>query len=197
MRLGPAAESAVRQGHPWVYTDRIKEQNRAGNAGELAVIYDRQDRFLALGLYDPDSAIGLRILHVGKPVTVTPDWWRERLRASRERRRGLFDDQTTGYRWIHGENDGWPGLVLDRYEQTVVLKLYSTVWLSRLTELVPMLFAEFHPDRLILRLSRNIQEAAAKAGLGDGFEQFLGCRSRVARPHRVRMAIDAHVPRDS
>ncbi len=170
MRLGPAAESAVRQGHPWVYTDRIKEQNRAGNAGELAVIYDRQDRFLALGLYDPDSAIGLRILHVGKPVTVTPDWWRERLRASRERRRGLFDDQTTGYRWIHGENDGWPGLVLDRYEQTVVLKLYSTVWLSRLTELVPMLFAEFHPDRLILRLSRNIQEAAAKAGLGDGFE---------------------------
>ena len=64
----------------------------------------------------------MRVLHAGKPVTVDAAWWRLRLQAALERRRGLFDEQTTGYRWIHGESDGWPGLVLDRYGAVLVLK---------------------------------------------------------------------------
>src|ERR1039458_2481624 len=42
--------------------------------------------------------------------------------------------ETTGYRLIHGESDGWPGLVLDRYDTTLVLKLYTAAWLPRLDE---------------------------------------------------------------
>ena len=52
------------------------------------------------------------------------------------RRAGLFDEQTTGYRWVNGESDGWPGLVLDRYDTTLVLKLYTAAWLPRLKEVV-------------------------------------------------------------
>lgn len=70
LRLSPAAETAVRRGHPWVYAERLRDRNREGLPGELAVVYDRNDRFLALGLYDPDSPIRLRVLHAGKPVTV-------------------------------------------------------------------------------------------------------------------------------
>jgi 23S rRNA (cytosine1962-C5)-methyltransferase len=90
LRLTAAAETAVRSGHPWVYSDKIREQNRPGERGELAVIYDRNDRFLALGLYDPGSPMVVRILHRGSPVTLTPDWWRQRFAAAFELRKPHF-----------------------------------------------------------------------------------------------------------
>lgn len=169
LRVTAAAESAIRSGHPWVYDNSIREQNRAGTAGELAVVFDRRDRFLALGLYDPLSPIRLRVLHHGKPVTVEEAWWRARLASALERRAGLGDAQTNGYRCLSGENDGWPGLVLDRYDTTYVLKLYSAVWCPRLKEVVRWITEAVQPERLVLRLSRNIQpEAEAQFQLREG-----------------------------
>jgi 23S rRNA (cytosine1962-C5)-methyltransferase len=134
LRITATAETIVRGGHPWVFADSVQASNRAGETGELAVIYDRKDRFLAVGLFDPDSPIRVRILHAGKPRTIDAAWWRARLEQALARRAGLFDAQTTGYRLIHGESDGWPGLVLDRYDTTLVLKLYTAAWLPRLEE---------------------------------------------------------------
>lgn len=152
----------IRGGHPWLYDASIREQNRAGQPGELAVIFDRRDKFLALGLYDPLSPIRVRVLHQGKPVTADDAWWRERLRISLARRDSLFDAQTTGYRCLSGESDGWPGLVLDRYDTTFVLKLYTAAWLPRVKEVVGWLRDAVQPQRLVLRLSRNIQSLAEK-----------------------------------
>ena len=162
LRVTAAAETQIRGGHPWVYGDSIREQNRDGAPGELAVIYDRKDKFLAVGLFDPDSPIRVRILHAGKPLTIDDEWWSSQLAQAAERRRGLFDDRTNGYRLINGESDGWPGLVLDRYDQTLVLKLYSVVWLPRFEAIVNLIRAYFKPKRLVLRLSRNIRVAAKK-----------------------------------
>src|SRR6185295_4320779 len=102
----------------------------------------------------------VRVLHAGKPQTIDVAWWRTRLSQALERRRGLFDDQTTAYRWINGESDGWPGLVLDRYDTTLVLKLYTATWLPRLNEVVALVREALAPTGLVLRLSRNIQETA-------------------------------------
>jgi 23S rRNA (cytosine1962-C5)-methyltransferase len=162
LRVTAAAESVLRAGHPWLFAESVREQNRAGQAGELAVIYDRKDRFLATGLYDPDSPIRVRLLHVGKPRAIDPRWWAERLARALKVREGLFDEQTTGYRWINGESDGWPGLVLDRYDRTLVLKLYTAIWLPRLEEMTGLISAHLHPERLVVRLSRNIQDTARR-----------------------------------
>jgi 23S rRNA (cytosine1962-C5)-methyltransferase len=194
LRVTATAESLIRGGHPWVFDASVREQNRAGQPGELAVIYDRRDKFLALGLYDPLSPIRVRVLHHGKPATADDAWWRARLQAALARRDGLFDAQTTGYRCLSGESDGWPGLVLDRYDTTFVLKLYTAAWLPRVGEVVGWLRAalpsvaavcdrrsvadgrsqsaateEQPPIRLVLRLSRNIQLLAEKEfNLRDG-----------------------------
>ena len=160
LRITAAAETAVRSGHPWVFCDSVRESNRAGQTGELAVIYDRNDRFLAVGLFDPDSPIRVRILHAGKPQTIDHAWWEARLEQAIARRRDLFDAQTTGYRLIHGESDGWPGLVLDRYDTTLVLKLYTAAWLPRLDDTLALLKGNVPGERIVLRLSRNIQAAA-------------------------------------
>ncbi len=150
----------MRGGHPWVFATSVREQNRAGRPGELAVLYDRRDRFLALGLYDPGSPLRVRILHTGPPVPVNTGWWRDRLAAALARRKGLFDERTTGYRLIHGESDGWPGMVLDRYGAVAVLKLYTVAWLPRLPEVTALITAATGLPTVVLRLSRNIAAPA-------------------------------------
>lgn len=169
LRVSPAAETAVRRGHPWIFADSIRQQNRAGTLGELAIVYDRADRFLAAGLFDPESPLRVRVLQAGKPVTIDAGWWEGRLREALRRRAGLFDASTTGYRLINGESDGWPALVLDRYADTLVMKLYSGVWLSRLAELSALIGAFVPAERLVLRLSRNLQSfAEAQFAVRDG-----------------------------
>jgi 23S rRNA (cytosine1962-C5)-methyltransferase len=188
LRVTAAAETAVRSGHPWVFAGSIRAQNREGRTGELATIYDRKDRFLAIGLFDPDSPLRVRVLHAGKPVTIDAVWWRERLRRAIALRDGLFDERTNGYRLINGESDGWPGLVLDRYDTTLVLKVYSAGWLPRLKDIVDWiggvsraLCRQEPVFELVLRLSRNIQDAArGRFHLADG-QWLLGDR-RNARP---------------
>lgn len=161
LRITAAAETSLRRGHPWLFSDSVREQNREGQLGELAVIYDRRDRFLSIGLFDPDSPLRVRVLHAGQPVTLDDAWWKTRLKAAIERRSSLFNDTTTGFRWINGESDGWPGLVLDRYDTTLVLKLYTAAWLPRLEFVLALIARELSPDRVVLRLSRNIQHLAA------------------------------------
>jgi 23S rRNA (cytosine1962-C5)-methyltransferase len=164
LRVSAAAERQLRAGHPWVYGDSVRAQNRLGAAGELGIIYDRNDRFLAAGLFDPASPIRLRVLQTGKPRQIDGEWWQGRLEQAMARRAGLFDEETTGYRWIHGESDGWPGLVLDRYDSTLVLKLYSGAWFPWLPEIVPLLRNRLKAERMVLRLSRNAAPPAGEAG---------------------------------
>ena len=160
LRVTASAETILRSGHPWLFADSIREQNRNGEIGELAVIYDRKDQFLGVGLYDPTSSIRVRMLHVGKPETIDVEWWSARLEGALSRRRGLFDEQTTGFRWVNGESDGWPGLVLDRYDTTLVLKIYTVAWLPRLSEVLRAIRESLHPKHVVLRLSRNIETIA-------------------------------------
>lgn len=85
------------------------------------------------------------------------------------RRAALFDAGTTGYRLINGESDGWPGLVLDRYSGTLVLKLYTVAWLPRLDEILELVEQEFRPKSIVLRLSRNMFTLARdRFQLADG-----------------------------
>ena len=171
LRVTQPAEHFIRTRHPWVYSDSITDMNREGDIGELAVVYDRKNEFLALGLYDPHSPIRLRVLHAGKPVRADDAWWRQRIRDAKDKRTPHFDEaQTNGWRWISGESDGFPGLVLDRYADTLVLKIYSAVWLPRLQQILGWLQDEFKPGAIILRLSRNIQYIAK-----DRWQAEEGC----------------------
>jgi len=169
LRVTATAETILRGGHPWLFSDSVTATNRPGSCGELAVVYDRKDKFLAAGLYDPASPIRLRVLQAGKPRPIDSSWWRSRWLETVARRDGLFDERTTGFRLVNGENDGWPGLVLDRYASAFVLKIYSGAWFPWLREVVPLFRDSFPAHRLVLRLSRNIPPAeAAAASLADG-----------------------------
>ena len=159
VRVTNDALRQIRGGHPWVFDGSIVAINDNGEAkpGDLAVVFDADRQFAAIGLYDPTSPIRLRVLHHGKPTTIDDAWWTAKIKAAVERRDPVLKaGDTTGYRVIHGENDGLSGLVLDRYAETYVLKLYAASWLPHLATIVPIIERELQPERLVLRLSRDV-----------------------------------------
>ncbi len=173
LQVTPAAERAIHSGHPWVYDQAVRGQNHAGSSGDLAVIFDSKRRFLAVGLYDPASPIRVRILQSGAPATINQDWFQVILAAAFKVRAPLQEQPggniTTGYRLVHGENDGLPGLVIDRYDETLVLKLYTPAWIPHLKEFLPALALLSPAKRLILRLSRSMtKQSDLLFGLQDG-----------------------------
>lgn len=173
LRISPPAERALRQRHPWVFDQAISEQSQAGSPGDLAVIFDDKRRFLAVGLYDPTSPIRVRILQSRQPATINADWFKSRLSATLRLRLPLIElpaeRATTGYRLVHGENDGLPGLVIDRYAGTLVLKLYTPAWIPHLKELCSALEQVSPAESLILRLSRSmLKQDELLFGLSDG-----------------------------
>lgn len=156
-----------------MYAEGIKQQRHPGRAGDLAVIFDRKDRFLAIGLYDPDSPIRVRILHQGDPQRIDGAWFQAQLRTALDRRSELSASGTTGFRMVHGENDGLPGLVVDRYGQSMVVKIYTCAWLTHLGDVLAGLDALVDSERVVLRLSRAVASAAEQEDLGVHDGQIL------------------------
>lgn len=164
------AERNLRGGHPWLFADAIVRQSHEGKPGDLAVIFDQKRRFLAIGLYDPTSPIRVRILHQGKPTEIDRNWFAKRLATAAALRAPLRDDaRTTGYRLLYGENDGLPGLVVDCYDTTLVMKIYTPAWVPHLADLCQLLQETQPYLRLIVRLSRNSANRPEHLyGIADG-----------------------------
>jgi len=180
LELFPRAEQALRSGHPWVYAESIKKQNRLGNTGELAVMYDKKDRFLAIGLFEAESPIRVRILHCGKPATIDRDWWLDKALVCLSRRKdSILNSETNGARLINGESEGFPGIVADFYADTLVVKLYAAAWLALWPEIESVFREVFEPQFLILRMSRNITKYAAEMGVVEGFCGEIGAETVI------------------
>lgn len=156
VRVTPAAARAVRSGHPWVFDQALTHQNRSGASGDLAAIYDANRRFLAIGLYDPASPIRIRVLQRAHTVKIDAAFFKKRVEAAASKRRHLEGEQTTAYRLVHGENDHLPGLIVDRYDDTLVMKVYTAAWLSWLDPLLIALEQVQPAKRVVLRVSRSV-----------------------------------------
>jgi 23S rRNA (cytosine1962-C5)-methyltransferase len=169
LRLAAPAERVVRQGHPWVFDQSIIDQSHSGVPGDLAVIFDSKRNFQAIGLYDPTSPIRVRILQKGKPAAIDQNWFQEKIKAAATLREPLKKQDTNGYRLVHGENDGLPGLIIDRYSETLVIKLYTAAWVPHLKDVCSALEQVQPFERLILRLSRSLNKQTKYLhGLTDG-----------------------------
>lgn len=163
-----------------MFDGSITSVSRDGAAGDLAVVFDDDRRFVAIGLWDPTSPIRVRVLHHGRPTAIDADWFRACLAAAAARRAPLAatagtPEATTGYRLVHGENDGLPGLVIDRYGHIAVVKLYSAAWIPHLSVLVPLLLEVLPSRSVVLRLARHLRADGAAplpAGLDEGASLF-------------------------
>ncbi|MBA3658238.1 MAG: class I SAM-dependent rRNA methyltransferase [Gemmatimonadales bacterium] len=106
------------RGHPWIYRSDVT--GGAGVAG-LVRVEDPRGRFIGQALSSPASEIRLRLLE-RTDRRVDRGWWREQIAAAADRRRGIDAD---AWRGVHGEGDGLPSLIIDRYDRWVVAQFLS------------------------------------------------------------------------
>jgi 23S rRNA (cytosine1962-C5)-methyltransferase len=122
VRLRKDLTRSIKRGHAWLYSDALELP--AAEAGSVAILSDRRgEKRLASGIYDPSHAIPLRICRRQPPWELDDRWLERQLCLAAELRRLAFDENTTGYRLVAGEGDGLPGLIIDIYATTAVIKL--------------------------------------------------------------------------
>ena len=169
IKLKPFAERHIKKRHPWVFSDAIDKQNKDGQAGDLAIVFDRKtNKFLAAGLYDPDSPIRIKLFQFHDKAIINEEWFEQKVKTAFDRRTPLFITDTNSYRFIFGENDGLPGFIVDVYDHVMVIKIYSKIWFPYLKDLLIPLIKFSECTVGILRLSRRVQEDKSQKFFMDG-----------------------------
>ena len=110
------------QGHPWIYRSDL--ERRPDAPAGIVEVADGRGRRLGLALWSPASEISLRFLERNADTTIDAAWWKNRIHDAAARRADL-DTQTNAYRIVHGEADGCPSLICDRYDRYIVVQLMS------------------------------------------------------------------------
>ncbi len=162
LQISKGLQKKIRSGYPWVFKYQVINGPLKGSAGDLGVVYDSDNRFLAIGLVDPEDEICFRVLQRKTPITINESFWEERFKEAVSIREPLKNFQTDGYRVLNGENDGFPGLILDQYGDAGVLKIYSTVWIPYLKVLSNVIQKQLTLKRVVIRLARKITSVCSK-----------------------------------
>lgn len=138
IRLKPRREKSLLRRHPWVYASAIQDITGSPGIGETVQVNSSAGEFLAWGAYSPFSQIRLRIWSWEQSETIDENFIRRRIDHSISLRKLLFDESlTTCVRLIHGESDGLPGLIVDRYGEILVVQFLSSgaeFWRNRIVE---------------------------------------------------------------
>jgi 23S rRNA (cytosine1962-C5)-methyltransferase len=133
-------------GHPWVYRDHIPRfQAKTGSWVKVVA-----GSFTAFGLWDEESPIAVRIFSAERQPDAA--WFLARLEEAWSLRAPLRRGGTTGYRWVSGEGDGLPGLVVDVYGPYVVIVTYSKALGSVLGSIVQAIDSVAKPRGILRRI---------------------------------------------
>jgi 23S rRNA (cytosine1962-C5)-methyltransferase len=122
LRLRPGKERSLQRRHPWVFESAIAKGG--GDAGETVRIESDDGKFLAWAAFSPHSKIRARAWSFDEKQRIDAAFFASRV-ASAVAARQLFDLQSDGVRLVHGEADGLPGLIVDRYGDTLVAQFLS------------------------------------------------------------------------
>jgi 23S rRNA (cytosine1962-C5)-methyltransferase len=122
LRLKPGKEKSLLRRHPWVFDGAIA--SGGGDAGETVRIDSHDGQFLGWAAYSPQSKIRARVWSFDEAQRIDASFFIAACARSISAR-SLFDIQSNGLRLIHGESDGLPGLVVDRYGDTLVAQFSS------------------------------------------------------------------------
>jgi 23S rRNA (cytosine1962-C5)-methyltransferase len=127
VRLKAGHVQPVWAGHPWVYAQAIEWIEGGATAGDEVSVLDPKQNFLGRGFYSPGSAIPVRLLVRDATTPLDGAFFRDQIDRAMSIRAmvGLPSDDTTGYRLIHAEGDGLPGLIVDRFGDTLSVQ-FST-----------------------------------------------------------------------
>jgi 23S rRNA (cytosine1962-C5)-methyltransferase len=186
--LKKGREKPLLRGHPWVFSGAVAKIEGEVSPGDIGEVYSKEGHFLGLGHLNPRSQIIVRIL-THKKEELGEDFFRERISRAVDLREELLKGKTNAYRVINGEGDFLPGLIVDRYRETLVLQCL-TAGMERLKGLlIHLLIKEFCPQNIFERsdVATRSEEGLTESRrllFGKEVPEFIeveeyGCRFKV------------------
>jgi 23S rRNA (cytosine1962-C5)-methyltransferase len=160
LRLKPHEERRLRAGHLWVYSNEIDTERtplKGLPAGALCRFEDSRGKPLGTGYVNPHALLCARVLTGQGDALIDADWFARRLRSALTLRQRIYAQPY--YRLVHGEGDGLPGLVVDRYGDILVVQIGTAGMENLKPQLLEALQAELRPKGIVLRNDSSAREA--------------------------------------
>ncbi len=186
LRLREGKERSLLRRHPWVFDGAIAKGG--GDAGETVRVESHEGQFLGWAAFSPSSKIRARVWSFDENERIDASFFIARIdRAIRAR--GSFDIQSDGLRLIHGESDGLPGVVVDRYADTLVAQFSSCGAERWKSVIVEALLAQTGLTRLYERSDASVRslEALPEA---TGWLQGSGDTGITITEHDWKLSLD-------
>lgn len=161
-------EARVLRGHPWIFRSDLTRERDVPPAS-LVRVMGPQGRLLGLGLYSSASEIRVRLVQRGSE-DLPPGWLKARLEAALRWREEVAAGAGC-YRLVHGEGDGLPGLVVDRYGDYLCVQLLSQPMDARREEIASALVELIQPRGI---LGRNDPRVRVLEGLTQEVVPLFG-----------------------
>ena len=155
IKISTRGAKRIRQGHLWVYRSDVRHVSDAGG-GAIVRVVDEAGNFVGRAFYSDRSEIALRFLTTHEEA-IDREWWRARLRQCAERR-ATISRETNAYRLVYSEGDLLPSLIVDLYDNVLVLQTLSQGTETLKSLLVEMLVGQFNPRAVIERNDARVRE---------------------------------------
>lgn len=147
--LKPGEADRLLAGHPWVYQGCILRLTREVVDGELVQVKDHRQRMIGVGFYNSKSKINVRLIAADR-VTPNRSFFEDRIRAALALRQRHMP-RATSFRVVNSESDFLSGLIVDKYEDVLVVQTSALGMDQRKAEIVSALQAIFSPRAIVER----------------------------------------------
>src|SRR5258705_926107 len=152
VKVNKRGADRVRHGHLWIYRSDLVSVDAEG--GSVVNVQDQHGNFIGQALYSDASQIALRFL-TQTDEEIDKDWWRRKVRAAAARRQ--IPPDTNAYRVVYSEGDLLPSLIVDRYDDVLVLQTLSQGTDAAKAMLTEILVEEFAPRAVIERNDARVR----------------------------------------
>jgi 23S rRNA (cytosine1962-C5)-methyltransferase len=158
IHLKPKEQRRLLKGHLWVFSNELQHVPHDIAAGETVRLLTHDNRLLGTGIYNPHSLISFRMLSRSGKVPDREFFRTKIVEALRLREKIYSPQESNAWRLVHGESDGLPGLVVDRFNRVVVLQAFSA-GMDRHLPLVSEVIDELlQPEAVVLRNESQLRE---------------------------------------
>lgn len=167
--LRPGEADRALAGHPWIYNGSVLRAPADIEEGAIVQVKDHRQRLIGVGFWNSKSKIRVRLLSRER-IDIGPDFFRQRIaEAHAFRRKHLLE--ASSFRLINSESDFLSGLIVDKYEDVLVLQLSALGMDQRKDQIVKVLRELFSPRAIIERsdmASRKFEGLAEANGIITG-----------------------------